>query len=356
MDHANKTHYETVNEIRRFLMSISKQHPKANHCAYTRWIRVLETQYHSWRVVHMKYNEKKEKKKEEHKVSWGTFVLLRHMHFKNFKKQKHTKAACNVCCEYYAMEQAHNKWKGHTDDLTTAEAQAKIREYENACEAQKIHLEHARIEYDLYLVGIKTAKAEYLEDPLNGDTEWCSVDHTWRISIDAKELYQLPQWGASPQNQESYFKRKLSVTPMGVYDEGRDCGHMYFYSQEVGKTNSDHVISVIDKFIEDFGKGEKELVINMDNCAVNKNMYLVGYIILLVNWGYFQTVTLHFLIAEHTKFSPDRMFGWLDMATKHLDIFEVIDLLKPFTDPSSKVTRYSGEVLDIGDKLNKWRA
>ena len=138
---------------------------------------------------------------------------------------------------------------------------------------------------------------------------WCTEDRIWKISIDAKELYQLPYWGASPQNQESYFKRKMSVTPMRIYDEERNLGHVYFYSQQLGKTNSDHVISVIDKFIEDFGSGGKHLIINMDNCAVNKNMFLVGYIILLVEWDYFESVTLHFLITRHTKFSPDHMFG-----------------------------------------------
>ena len=49
------------------------------------------------------------------------------------------------------------------------------------------------------------------------------------------------------------------------------------------------------------------------------------------------------------------MFGWLDGATKGLNIFEVIDILAPYIDPLTHVPRYSGEVLDIGDNMNQWK-
>ena len=268
---------------------------------------------------------------------------------------KHTKAACNTCCEHYAYETSFNKWKGHTNNLDSAESLAKIDEYKHKCEAHELHLQTAKKEYDDYIRGCEYSKKLEKDDPVKDKKSWCYNKRVWRLSIDAKELYQLPYWGSSPQNQQSYFKRKFSVTPMGIYDEGKDCGRTYFYSELLGKTNSDHVISIIDKYIEDFCSGEEELHINLDNCAVNKNNFLVGYICLLVSLGYFKVVTLHFLIAGHTKFSPDRMFGWLDGATKHKDLYEPSDLLKPFFDALTKVDRYNAEILEKGDDMNLWR-
>ena len=52
-------------------------------------------------------------------------------------------------------------------------------------------------------------------------------------------------------------------------------GVIYMYDQTFGPTRSTHIISLIDYYIRKNKKGEKTLILNFDNCAVNKN-YLVS--------------------------------------------------------------------------------
>ena len=47
----------------------------------------------------------------------------------------------------------------------------------------------------------------------------------------------------------------------------------------------------------------------------------LAYAHLLVKWNLFKKVIVHFLIADHTKFSPDRMFGWASVVLLKKDIF-----------------------------------
>ena len=48
----------------------------------------------------------------------------------------------------------------------------------------------------------------------------------------------------------------------------------------------------------------------MDNAtSTNKNRYLIGWALELVQHGIFNVVRLPFLVTGHTKFAPDRVFG-----------------------------------------------
>ena len=58
---------------------------------------------------------------------------------------------------------------------------------------------------------------------------------------------------------------------MGVFNEGTGKGRIYVYDQRYGTTQSSHIISMLDHFIADQWDEEDTLVINFDNCAVNKN-------------------------------------------------------------------------------------
>lgn len=59
--------------------------------------------------------------------------------------------------------------------------------------------------------------------------------------------------------------------------------------------------------------------------------------------GWFDEVDIDFLIAGHTKFSPDRMFGWMSSVLRLEDYFSSEDMQKLFR--SRKGARYSGVVV-----------
>ncbi len=148
------------------------------------------------------------------------------------------------------------------------------------------------------------------------------------------EIMQLPHFGKSPQPAETFFERKFGVNPMGVFDEVRGTGTTYLFSQNNGKTNSNHVASILQHHINIL-KGlldNREALINVDNCAVNKNHIIVAFGVMLVLNKIYDIVELHFLIAGHTKFSPDRMFAFISQLMKSKDIFGIEDILKIFED------------------------
>ncbi len=151
------------------------------------------------------------------------------------------------------------------------------------------------------------------------------VDH---FSIDCMELLQLPHFGGSSQPAESFYLRKMSVTPAGIYDEVEQTGVTYVYSQLLGKTNANHIASLLDDTVRK--KKEKvdnrKLRANFDNCSVNKCYLLIRYGVELIRLKKYDIVDFSFMVAGHTKFSPDRMFGWKSGILSSSDLFEVSDV------------------------------
>ena len=72
------------------------------------------------------------------------------------------------------------------------------------------------------------------------------------------------------------------------------------------------VVSMLHHFFEAHGLGEKDVHLHADNCGgQNKNNIMVGYLLWRVLTGLHNNITLSFMVAGHTKFSPDWCFGLL---------------------------------------------
>ncbi|XP_064646156.1 uncharacterized protein LOC135499340 [Lineus longissimus] len=70
------------------------------------------------------------------------------------------------------------------------------------------------------------------------------------------------------------------------------------------------VISLLDYFFDNYGLKEAELHLHADNCSgQNKNNAMVQYLTWRVITGQHEKITLSFMLAGHTKFAPDSMFG-----------------------------------------------
>ena len=53
----------------------------------------------------------------------------------------------------------------------------------------------------------------------------------------------------------------------------------------------------------------------------------MAYVRFLVTTKLFDKVVVHYLVTGHTKFSPDRMFGWASNVIKKLDLFSAADVV-----------------------------
>ena len=117
---------------------------------------------------------------------------------------------------------------------------------------------------------------------------------------------------------------------MGVFDEVSGTGRVYLFSQLHGKTNSNHVTSVLDNHISKYktGKNQKRKIrVQLDNCSVNKCYVLIRYAADLVKSGRYDEVEVCFMVPGHTKFNPDRMFAWLSDLLRTIDVFEISDIV-----------------------------
>jgi len=107
---------------------------------------------------------------------------------------------------------------------------------------------------------------------------------------------------------------------MGIVNEGSNEGHGFLWDETLKAASSNHVMTCIWMYILLSGHGERNLRLTLDNCAVNKSYMFVAFCMTLVIFRFFDQVDLCWLVAGHTKFSPDRMFGLVSSALKVTDV------------------------------------
>ena len=71
------------------------------------------------------------------------------------------------------------------------------------------------------------------------------------------------------------------------------------------------VVSLLHHFFQVHGLGEKDVHLHADNGGGQNKNIMVGYLLWRVLTGLLNNITLSFMIARHTKFSPDWCFGLL---------------------------------------------
>ena len=66
----------------------------------------------------------------------------------------------------------------------------------------------------------------------------------------------------------------------------------------------------------------------MDNAtSTNKNRYILGWSMELIQHGVLDLIRVPFLITGHTKFAPDRVFASIGSSYIHSDVFNVGELV-----------------------------
>jgi len=197
------------------------------------------------------------------------------------------------------------------------------------------HLEKARLARENY----KTINI--------GKVKLHSPEELKCISIDWGQNWDLPRFSKQPG--ELYFLQKEKVGIFGVTDEGLDVQHFFCVCERelncYGK-GPNAVISYLDYYFKNISGYSEKLIVYADNCAAqNKNNYLLWYFHWLVHTcQLFKQVELNFLIAGHTKFSPDRHFGYaksqLNRSESCETIFDVAEIVeKSSTNQKAIITR-----------------
>ena len=199
----------------------------------------------------------------------------------------------------------------------------------NLLEQQSLHISRAMKERDFYKDAVRRCKDSLKNsniDLLKEQTA-CSFSGTVHYSYDYAQHVHYP---SNPQQPgRIYFKTPRKCGLFGICCEGlpRHINYLIDESVTTGK-GANATISYIHDFFSTQGAGETDVHIHADNCAAqNKNNYVIWYYCWRVLCGFHHSIQYSFLIAGHTKFSPDWCFGLLKQSFRRNFVSSLFDLM-----------------------------
>jgi len=99
-------------------------------------------------------------------------------------------------------------------------------------------------------------------------------------------------------------------------------------NESIGK-GADAVISLVHHYFKNHSSGKKRLVIHADNCSgQNKNNAMIQYLTWRVMSGFHDQIKYCFMVAGHTKFSPDGFFGLIKLKLQNSEVQDLADLVQ----------------------------
>ena len=125
-----------------------------------------------------------------------------------------------------------------------------------------------------------------------------------------------------------YFKTPRKFGLFEVWCEGipRQINYLIDEADSTGK-GSNATISYVHDFIS-HRAGETDAQINVDNCGVqNKNNFFIWYYSWRILCGLHKSILYSFLIAGHTKFSPDWCSGLIKQSFRRHHVSSLFDLM-----------------------------
>ena len=216
------------------------------------------------------------------------------------------------------------------DNATLIQKAANLSEEEKKkrlCDAQ-YHLEFAKKQRTYYREKVKESK-EFQLAPSQSKPQSAMLSY----SFDYAQQVHYPSNPLQPG--PLYFKTPRKCGIFGVCAEGSNTQLNYLIdeAQSCGK-GANSVVSMVHHYLKYF-TSEKKISLHADNCvAQNKNNIMVSYLMWRVVVGLSQSCELHFMLAGHTRFSPDRFFGLIKRKYRHTktsSLREIAEIVKNST-------------------------
>ena len=173
----------------------------------------------------------------------------------------------------------------------------------------------------------------------------CSLKGKMHYSYDYAQQVHYPSNPLQPG--PIYFKTPRKCAIFGVCCEAipRQVNFLVDESVLTGK-GANSTISLVHYYFGKFGLGETDVYIHADNCSgQNKNNYFLWYYAWRIIVGLHWNILYSFLVAGHTKFSPDWCFGLAKQAVQKTfisDLFELPRTIDNSTVTSVNVTQLCG--------------
>lgn len=172
------------------------------------------------------------------------------------------------------------------------------------------------------------------------------------LDADYQQSKLIPYWGSTAQPGSTYYLQKVSHDLLGIIDHRDDYKHISLFDERIGPKNTDHTLSILQKYIEEVTHLHpwiSRVLIFFDNASnTNKNRYLFGWGMEIVDQGKLDYFRFSFMIAGHTKFAPDRLFAQVSNSYNRQDVFTVAEL-KDVCNPHAQT------VIEDGSSVFNWR-
>ena len=184
----------------------------------------------------------------------------------------------------YKIQNAANR------DIEKREVLDQLREHHELVNQEREHFQNI----------LRKTKQHVIDNPAPTENH-VSFDFAQQVHYPCDPLQPGPIFFKTPRKCGLFG---VNSEPVGIQvnyliDEAHACG-------KGGNT----VISYLHHYFESHGLKVDNLHLHADNCSgQNKNSFVIWYLLWRCITGLNKTITLSFLIAGHTKFSPDAGFG-----------------------------------------------
>ena len=170
------------------------------------------------------------------------------------------------------------------------------------------------------------------------------------LAVDYQQCKLVPYWGMSDQPGSTYYLQKLNHDIFGVVNHGSNSSAVYLFDETAGPKNTDHTLSFLTHYISTLPPWMKRIHLFLDNTSsTNKNFYAMAWALEMVQQDKLTFVRMSFLIAGHTKFSPDLLFSKIAQTYNKSDVFTTVEL-------GDIISRYSLLTIADGTMVLDWRS
>ena len=124
---------------------------------------------------------------------------------------------------------------------------------------------------------------------------------------------------------------------------------VYLFDERVGPKNTDHTISYLYGYLSKLPSWISRVHLFLDNTSsTNKNCYFMAWAYEMIQQEKLSFLRVSFLLAGHTKFSPDLLFSKIAQTYKRSDVFSTEEL-------KNVIATYADVVVDGGSIVCDWR-
>ncbi len=170
------------------------------------------------------------------------------------------------------------------------------------------------------------------------------------LSADFQMSKLVPYWGLSAQPGSTYYLQKLNHDVFGIVNHGSNLSTGYLFDERVGPKNTDHTVSHLTDYISHLPAWIRRIHLFLDNTrSTNKNFYMMGWAYEMVQQKKVDFLRISFLIAGHTKFTPDLLFSKVVQTYNRNDVFNTEEL-------KEVISPYAEVIIDEGEIVHDWRS